>query len=80
MSLQSTFCESLLFIALGQTYRLALLNRPGRRHFITLLVKMCLQVTLPCTLIRFGGLPPSANQSRHEKQASKKASRACTGQ
>ena len=52
MSLQSTFCESLLLIALGQAYRLALLNTPGRRHFITLLVNLCLQVTLPCTLIR----------------------------
>lgn len=60
MNLQTTFCESLAFIALGQVYRQTVLKRPGHQRDLTILVTMCLQITLPCTLIRFVVLfPPS---------------------
>lgn len=53
MNLQTTFCESLAFIALGQVYRQTVLKRPGHQRDLTILVTMCLQITLPCTLVRF---------------------------
>lgn len=59
MNLQTTFCESLVFIVLGQVYRQTVLKRPGHQRDLTLLVTMCLQITLPCTLIRFALPLPS---------------------
>ena len=52
MSLPSTFGECLIFIAIGQLFRLLILNKPGCGHYVNVLVTVVLQVTLPCVLVR----------------------------
>lgn len=52
MSLQSTFGECLIFVAVGQIFRQLILNRPGCGHYVNVLVTVVLQVTLPCVLVR----------------------------
>ena len=52
MGLQSTFCECLVYILLGQVLRYLVLKEPEKKAYITLVTKVVMQITLPCLLLR----------------------------
>lgn len=52
MGLQSTFCECLVYILLGQVLRFLVLKEPEKKAYISLVTKVVMQITLPCLLLR----------------------------
>lgn len=52
MGLQSTFCECLVYIILGQVLRYLVLKEPEKKAYISLVTKVVMQITLPCLLLR----------------------------
>ena len=52
MSLQTTFCECLIYIFLGQLFRQLFLRQPEQKRYIVIVTKIVIQATLPSLVLR----------------------------
>lgn len=52
MSLQTTFCECLIYIFLGQLFRQLFLRKSEQKRYIVIVTKIVIQATLPSLVLR----------------------------